>query len=83
LKSPSRGGVLGELTELLRVYLGLPSILAPEGITARPRVAVVLGAQVLQGGRPSTTLEARTRYAGELYGRGPAARANTSRLRPS
>jgi uncharacterized SAM-binding protein YcdF (DUF218 family) len=72
LKGPSRGGVLGALTELLRVYLGLPSILAPEGITARPRVAVVLGAQVLQGGRPSTTLEARTRYAGELYGRGLA-----------
>ena len=35
-----------------------------------PRVAVILGAQVLRGGRPSKTLEARTRHAGGLYAGG-------------
>ena len=42
----------------------------PDGEGGKPRFAVVLGAQVLRGGRPSPTLEARTRHAGELYGRG-------------
>ena len=31
---------------------------------------MILGAQVLRGGRPSRTLEARTRHAGELYAGG-------------
>jgi uncharacterized SAM-binding protein YcdF (DUF218 family) len=70
LKGPFRGGILGQLGELLRVYLGRPSTLARDGMRARPRVVVVLGAQVLPGGRPSPTLEVRTRHAGELYGRG-------------
>jgi len=70
LKGPSKGGVLGELTELLRVYLGRPSTSVPDGVSGRHRVVVVLGTQVLSGGRPSTTLEARTRHAGELYARG-------------
>jgi uncharacterized SAM-binding protein YcdF (DUF218 family) len=72
LKRPFRGGILGLLGELLRVYMGRPSTPVPEGIRARPRVAVVLGAQVLLGGRPSSTLEVRTRHAGELYVRGLA-----------
>jgi uncharacterized SAM-binding protein YcdF (DUF218 family) len=35
-----------------------------------PRVAVVLGTQVLRGGRPSRTLEARVRHAARLYAEG-------------
>lgn len=35
-----------------------------------PRVAVVMGAQVLPGGRPSPALEARVRHAARLYGSG-------------
>ena len=61
--------MLGQLGELLRVYMSRPSTSVPDGTRARPRVAVVLGAQVLRGGRPSPTLEVRTRHAGELYGR--------------
>jgi uncharacterized SAM-binding protein YcdF (DUF218 family) len=70
LKCPLRGGILGQLGELLRVYTGRSSTPVPDGIRARPRVVVVLGAQVLAGGRPSPTLEVRTRHAGELYVRG-------------
>jgi uncharacterized SAM-binding protein YcdF (DUF218 family) len=58
--------ILGELGELLRVYRGRAIGSGDE----KPRVAVVLGAQVLRGGRPSRTLEARTRHAGEMYARG-------------
>jgi uncharacterized SAM-binding protein YcdF (DUF218 family) len=72
LKGLFRGGILGQLGELLRVYIGRPSTSVPDGMGARPRVAVVLGAQVLPGGRPSPTLEVRTRHAGELYIRGMA-----------
>ncbi|HEX6711437.1 MAG TPA: YdcF family protein [Rubrobacter sp.] len=67
---PFRRGVLGELRGLLGVYRGKPLSSAPRDGRERPRVAVVLGAQVLRGGRPSRTLEARTRHAGELYARG-------------
>ena len=67
MKGPFRGGILGQLGELLRVYIGRPSASVPDGTRVRPRVAVVLGAQVLRGGRPSPTLEVRTRHAGELY----------------
>jgi vancomycin permeability regulator SanA len=55
-----------ELNELIKVYRGQPP--APDG--RGPRVAVILGAQVLRGGRPSRTLEARTRHGGELYAGG-------------
>lgn len=68
MKVPFRGGLPGEIGELLRAYLE-PSPSAVEG-GDRPRVAVILGAQVLRGGRPSRTLEARTRHAGGLYVRG-------------
>ena len=53
---------------MLRVYRGRPS--SQGGKKIRPRVAVILGAQVLRGGRPSRTLEARTRHAGGMYVRG-------------
>ena len=60
---PSGDGLLAELLRLLDVYGGRA---LPRG-GGRPRVAVVLGAQVLRDGRPSRTLEARVRHAGELY----------------
>ncbi|HET7271194.1 MAG TPA: YdcF family protein [Rubrobacter sp.] len=69
MKASFRRGILGELRELLGVYRGKPLSSTPEDGGGRPRVAVVLGAQVLHGGRPSRTLEARTRHAGELYAR--------------
>lgn len=69
MKTPFRTGILGELRDLLGVYRAetLPS---GDPGPWRPRVAVVLGAQVLRGGRPSRTLEARTRHAGRLYAGG-------------
>jgi uncharacterized SAM-binding protein YcdF (DUF218 family) len=70
LKGPVRGGILGQLGELLRAYMGQSTTSIPDGVDRRPRVAVVLGAQVLRDGRPSRTLEVRTRHAGRLYGRG-------------
>jgi uncharacterized SAM-binding protein YcdF (DUF218 family) len=59
------GGVLGLLRALLRVYGGAALPLA-EGV----EVAVVLGTEVLPGGRPSRTLEARVRHSARLYSRG-------------
>jgi uncharacterized SAM-binding protein YcdF (DUF218 family) len=58
--------ILEELKELLMVYAGRPSSTGGQ----RPRVAVILGAQVLRGGRPSSTLDARTRHAGDMFDRG-------------
>ena len=58
--------VLGELEELLRIFAGRPSTTGGR----RPRIAVILGAQVLRGGRASPTLEARTRHAGGMFARG-------------
>ena len=58
--------ILRELGELYKVYAGRPTRSDGE----RPRVAVILGAQVLRGGRPSRTLEARTRHAGDMFARG-------------
>ena len=65
MKAPFRRGLLGEIGELLRVYRGRPS--SPGEGEDRPRVAVILGAQVLRDGRPSRTLAARTRHAGGMY----------------
>ena len=65
---PLGDGILTELLRLIWVYRGRP---LPRGDRpGRSRVAVVLGAQVLRGGRPSRTLEARVRHAGELYAKG-------------
>lgn len=58
-------GLAGDLVQLLRVLRrGWPEP------TAEVRVAVVMGAQVLSGGRPSRTLGARTRHAARLYRKG-------------
>ena len=72
MKRPLRRGLLGELGELLEVYRGRPPSSVPRHAGGRPRVVVVLGAQVLPGGRPSRTLEVRTRHAGKLYESGLA-----------
>lgn len=59
-------GLAGDLLQLPRVYRrGWPE--PPAGGT---RVAVVMGAQVLSGGRASRTLVARTRHAARLYREG-------------
>ncbi len=62
------GGIVGELRRLLGVYLGDKQ--APDTAADRPRYAVVLGTQVLAGGRPSRTLDARVRHAAWLYAAG-------------
>ena len=69
MRARFRWGVFGELRDLLRVYRG-GSLPSRDPNAVRSRVAVVLGAQVLRGGRPSRTMEARTRHAGGLYARG-------------
>ena len=59
--------LLGELWALLRVYRG-EKVFPEDG--ASPGVAVVLGTQVLDGGRPSRPLAARTLHAAGLYAAG-------------
>lgn len=58
---------MGELRRLLGVYLGGERVPVAE---ERPRFAVVLGTQVLPGGKPSRTLDARVRHAARLYAAG-------------
>ncbi|MGH3088526.1 MAG: YdcF family protein, partial [Rubrobacteraceae bacterium] len=58
----------GDFFLLLRVFSG-GSFRRSE---APPPVAVVLGAQVLSGGRPSETLQARTLHAAKLFSWGRA-----------
>ncbi len=63
------GGVLGVLGRLIRVYLGGKPDRSSTGERS-PRFAVVLGTQVLPGGKPSRTLDARVRHAARLYAAG-------------
>lgn len=58
--------LLGDLAELLRVYRGGKF----RGGESRAAAAVVLGAQVVAGGRPSRTLRVRTLFAAKLYSEG-------------
>jgi uncharacterized SAM-binding protein YcdF (DUF218 family) len=60
--------LLGELLSLAGVYIG--GARPPDAAEERPRYAVVLGTQVLPGGRPSRTLDARVRHAARLYAEG-------------
>ena len=62
-------GVLGRLRDLLAVYRGGDPWGTDTG-DERARVAVVLGTQVLAGGRPSRTLEARVRHAARAHAGG-------------
>jgi uncharacterized SAM-binding protein YcdF (DUF218 family) len=68
LKPPASQRVFGWIRTLVDVYRGgaPPPGDAPEEI----QVAVVLGTEVLSGGRPSRTLAARVRHAAGLYERG-------------
>ena len=68
MKPPSSQRVFGRIRTLVNVYRGgaPPPGDAPEEI----QVAVVLGTEVLSGGRPSRTLAARVRHAAGLYERG-------------
>ncbi len=61
--------LVGELWALVRVCCG-GSVFPEGGATGGTETAVVLGAQVLSGGRPSGTLRARTRHAARLYAEG-------------
>ena len=60
-------GVFRCLYDLLTVYRGGEARVNDPG---DERVAVVLGTQVLAGGRPSRTLEARVRHAARMYAGG-------------
>ena len=53
-----------DLRLLLAAYSGAAMV---EGEGSGPPVAVIMGAQVLKGGRASRTLEARVRHAARLY----------------
>ena len=66
-------GIVGELCRLLGVYLGGERDPGATG-GERPRFAVVLGTQVLPGGKPSRTLDARVRHAAGLYAAGRVGR---------
>ncbi|QYJ14499.1 hypothetical protein Rxycam_00295 [Rubrobacter xylanophilus DSM 9941] len=65
MSASTAGGLGVSLWRLLRVFLGE---MLPRGGDAE--VAVVLGSQVLPGGRPSGTLMARTLHAARLYAGG-------------
>jgi vancomycin permeability regulator SanA len=69
---PVPGSLFGELRALVRLYRGEPVLESgiPENAAG---VVVVLGTKVLSGGRPSGTLQARTRHAARLYARGEVA----------
>ncbi len=57
-----------DFRDLFAVYLGRERFASPGPPV--PQAAVVMGAQVLRGGRPSRVLEARVRHAARLYNRG-------------
>jgi uncharacterized SAM-binding protein YcdF (DUF218 family) len=65
LRLPLFGGLTRQLRALFDVYRGGRGTL--EERSKSSRVAVVLGTQVLPGGRASRTLEARVRHAARLY----------------
>jgi uncharacterized SAM-binding protein YcdF (DUF218 family) len=59
--------LIGELRTLVRLYRGEPVFPQSATIEKLDGAAVVLGAQVLPGGRPSGTLQARTLHAAKLH----------------
>ena len=70
LRPSSVGGLSRQLRTLVDVYRGEKLPRMPQEGPESMGVAVVLGAQVLSGGRPSRTLEARVRHAAQLYKEG-------------
>lgn len=67
MRLPGFGEVLGDLRALIAAYRRGTIPWRYDGRAGGVRVAVVLGAQVLPGGRASRTLEARVRHAARLY----------------
>ena len=61
--------LIGELRALVRLYRG-GSVFREDGAPPESEAAVILGAQVLSGGRPSGTLRARVWHAARLYADG-------------
>ena len=61
--------LIGELRALVRLYRG-GSVFRDDGAPPESEAAVILGAQVLSGGRPSGTLRARVWHAARLYADG-------------
>jgi uncharacterized SAM-binding protein YcdF (DUF218 family) len=70
LRLPSLGGLIQQLHTIFDVYRGGRLLRTPEEGPEPTRAAVVLGTQVLPGGRPSRTLEARVQHATRLYKKG-------------
>lgn len=66
-------GVLYGLRDLVSVYRGR-GFRGDGSLADKPAVAVVLGTQVLAGGRPSRTLAARVRHAARMYAAGKVER---------
>ncbi len=62
--------LIGELRALVRLYRGEPVFPRSAALGKVDGAAVVLGAQVLSGGRPSGTLRARTLHAAKLHAAG-------------
>ena len=65
MRLPFFGGLIHQLRALFDVYRGGRRMLRESSESSR--VAVVLGTEVLPGGRASRTLEARVRHAARLY----------------
>ena len=65
--SSKPNSLLQDLLLLFKVYRGAAIV---RNKVSMPRVAVIMGAQVLKGGRPSSTLEARVHHAARLYAGG-------------
>lgn len=59
---------LRELRQLVRLYSGRGDL--PETRGELPRILVVMGTEVLSGGKPSPALAARARHAAGMYLRG-------------
>lgn len=68
MRLPFFGGLIHQLRALFDVYRGGRRMLRESSESSR--VAVVLGTEVLPGGRASRTLEARVRHAARLYKEG-------------
>ena len=67
-EEPKKAGLTRSLRELFGALRR--GKLSDELTASEARVAVVLGAQVLRGGRPSRTLQSRALHAAELYAAG-------------
>lgn len=70
MRLPSLREILGDAVTLVMVYQGSEVPFRHDEREVEVRVAVILGAQVLPGGRASKTLEARVRHGANLQRRG-------------